>query len=72
MYQYLKQGDLASNSLVQRKEELFNEQSLAYKAYLTRREEFCNKSKLQLSIISIAKYFISRRDQLNKRKICST
>jgi hypothetical protein len=66
VYQYLKQGDLAYNSLVEQKESLLNAQKLAYQDYLIRRQEFCNDKKLQLSIISIAKCFISRRDQLNK------
>ena len=66
VYQYLKQSDLAYNSLVQRKESLLKTQKLAYKDYFTRRQEFCNERNLQLSIVSIAKYFVSRRDQLIK------
>jgi hypothetical protein len=66
VYQYLKQGDLAYNSLVKRKETLFNTQKSAYKDYLIRRDEFCNEKQFQLTILSIAKYFLSRRDQLIK------
>jgi hypothetical protein len=35
---------------------------------LKRCDEFCNDKKLQISILSIAKYFIFRRDQLIKIK----
>ena len=66
VYQYLKQGDLAYNSLVKRKETLLNTHKLAYKDYYSRRHEFCDENKLQLIILSIAKYFLSRRDQLVK------
>ncbi|CAF4138671.1 unnamed protein product [Rotaria sp. Silwood2] len=68
VYQYLKQGDLAYNSLVERRDALLKKQKLAYKDYLTRRQEFCNEKKFQSSILSIAKYFISQRDQLTKIK----
>ncbi|CAF1205935.1 unnamed protein product [Rotaria sordida] len=68
VYQYLKQGDLAYNILVERRDTLLNKQKLAYKDYLTRRQEFCNEKNFQSSILSIAKYFISRRDQLMKIK----
>ncbi|CAF3711151.1 unnamed protein product [Rotaria socialis] len=63
VYQYLKQGDLAYNSLVERQEFLRSTQNLAYKHYSIRRQEFCNEKKFQSSILSIAKCFISRRDQ---------
>ncbi len=66
VYQYLKQGDLAYNCLIERKESLLNIQKLAYKNYFTRRQEFCNEKNLQLVILSMAKYFLSRRDQLIK------
>ncbi|CAF1395010.1 unnamed protein product [Rotaria magnacalcarata] len=63
VYQYLKQGDLAYNSLVERQEVLRSTQNLAYKHYSIRRQEFCNEKHFQSSILSIAKCFISRRDQ---------
>lgn len=66
VYQYLKQGDSAYNLLVQRKESLLKTQKLAFNEYLKRRQEFCNDKLLNLSIISIAKSFILRRDQLTK------
>lgn len=72
MYQYLKQGDSAYNSLVERKENLLNSQKKAFKDYLLRRREFCNEKKFQSSILSIAKYFISRRDQLFKIETMKT
>ncbi|CAF3488127.1 unnamed protein product [Adineta steineri] len=68
VYQYLKQGDTAYNVLAERKETLLNTKKLAYKNYFTRRQEFCDNKKFQLSIQSIAKYFILRRDQFNKIK----
>ncbi|UJR28924.1 hypothetical protein I4U23_010142 [Adineta vaga] len=71
VYQYLKQGDVAYNSLVERKETLLNAQKRAYKDYISRRQEFCTGEKLHLTIVSMAKYYISRRDklfQLNQMK----
>lgn len=66
VYQYLKQSDQAYNILVERKESLINTQKLAYKDYLKRRQDFCNEKQLQSSIISIAKYYLLRNEQLNK------
>lgn len=62
----MKQGDLAYNLFVQRKESLLKTQKLAFSDYYKRRQEFCNENHLNLSIISIAKCFIVRRDQLIK------
>ncbi|CAF1590888.1 unnamed protein product, partial [Adineta ricciae] len=65
VYQYLKQSDMAYNCLVERKEALLNAHKNAYKAYCSRRQEFCSQEKLSESIVSVAKSYISRRDQLN-------
>lgn len=57
---------MAYNCLVERKEALLNAHKNAYKAYRSRRQQFCSEEKLRESIVSIAKSYISRRDQLNK------
>lgn len=66
VYQYLKQSDFAYNVLVERKESLHQNQKLAYQDYHNRRKEFCDEGKFRLVIVSMAKYFLSRRDQLMK------
>ena len=66
VYQYLKQSDLAYNALVERKESLVHTQKLAYQNYHIRRKEFCSEENFRLAIFSMAKYFLSRRDQLVK------
>ena len=66
MYQYLKQSDVVYTSLAERKEALVNAQKTAYRDYWTRRRQAWNENNLHGSIVSLAKWFLSRRDQLSK------
>jgi hypothetical protein len=66
VYQYLKQSDVVYTSLAERKEALVNAQQAAYRDYWTRRRQAWNENNLRGSIVSLAQWFLSRRDQLRK------
>lgn len=66
VYQYLKQSDVAYNALVERKEYLIRTRNSAYRDYETRGKEFCNEEQFRLVILSMAKSFLSRRNQWEK------
>ena len=62
----MKKGDINYNLLVERKQTILNQQKLVYKDYLMRREKYCNEKTFHISIVSIAKYYLSRHYQLMK------
>lgn len=66
VYQYLKQSDLAFNALVERKECLIQTRKSAYRDYEIRRKEFCSEEKFRSVILSMAKWFLFRRDRWEK------
>ena len=53
VYQYLTKGDIDYNLLIERKQTILNQQKLAYKDYLMRREKYCNEKPFHTSIVSI-------------------
>ena len=66
MYQYLKQSDSIYTALIERKQTLLNSQKFANEDYARRREKSWKEISLQETIVSMAKYFLIRRDQMYK------
>lgn len=62
----MKQSDVVYTTLAERKEALVNAQKAAYRDYWTRRAQAWNENNLHGAIVSLATWFLSRRDQLTK------